>query len=130
MNAADRFAAAPIAQLVGFQIEPGEPGVCVVKLHADERLHNPMGRVHGGVIAALADAAMGTAFGRTLLDGQDFATIDMQVQFVRPVTEGQLTATARVTDRGLRIGFVECTILNTRRRVIAHARCSCTIVDL
>ncbi len=44
-----------------------------------------MGRVHGGVIAVLADAAMGIAFGRTLDRNQDFSTVDLNVQFMRPV---------------------------------------------
>jgi uncharacterized protein (TIGR00369 family) len=126
----DRFATAPISQLIGFHVEPGEAGEAVVQLAVDDRLHNPMGRVHGGVLAALSDAAMGIAFGRTLDAGQDFATIDLHVHFMRPVRGKQLTATARVQQRGLRIGFVECNIVDDRQRLIASATCSCTVSDL
>jgi uncharacterized protein (TIGR00369 family) len=126
----DRFATAPISQLIGFQVEPGPMGEAVVRLEVDHRLHNPMGRVHGGVLAALSDAAMGIAFGRTLDDGQDFATIDLHVHFMRPVRGKQLTATARVQQRGLRVGFVECNIVDDRQRLIASATCSCTVSDL
>lgn len=129
-NPQDRFATAPISQLIGFQIEPGPPGEAVVLLAVDDRLHNPMGRVHGGVLAALSDAAMGIAFGRTLDDGQEFATIDLHVHFMRPVRGKLLTATAKVQQRGLRIGFVECQIVDERQRLIVTATCSCTVSDL
>ena len=84
MSRQDRFADAPISQLIGFQVDPAtdedrQLGLAVVHLDVDERLHNPMGRVHGGVLAALADAAMGIAFGRMLDDSQDFSTIDLQI---------------------------------------------------
>ena len=118
------FRDAPISKLVGFDVLPaGKPdtGEAIVKLLCDERLHNPMGRVHGGVISALADAALGIAFGRTLLDGQDFSTIEMKVNFMRPLTTGTLTADAKVIQRGLRVGFVRCDITDDRGKLIADA---------
>ncbi len=129
-NHGNRFAFAPISQLIGFHVQPGPAGEAVVQLAVDERLHNSMGRVHGGVLAALSDAAMGIAFGRTLDEGQDFATIDLHIHFMRPVRGKQLTATARVQQRGLRIGFVECSIVDEKQRLVASAACSCTVSDL
>lgn len=127
----DRFANAPISKLIGFRVQPpGLAGEAVVQLSVDDRLHNPMGRVHGGVIAALSDAAMGIAFGRTLDEGQDFATIDLHVHFMRPVRGKELTANARVRQRGLRIGYVECNIVDEKQRLVASASCSCTVTEL
>ncbi len=138
----DRFAEAPISRLVGFQVQPPEPlgsdangsdanavpaGTAVVLLHCSHHHHNPMGRVHGGLIAALADTAMGIAFGRTLLSGEDFSTIDMQISFIRPMKTGMLRAEANVIERGLRIGFVRCEITNTRGKRVAVANCTCTL---
>jgi uncharacterized protein (TIGR00369 family) len=130
----DSFSSAPISQLIGFQVQPAtqedkEQGRAIVELDVDERLHNPMGRVHGGVLAALADAAMGIAFGRTLDSGQDFSTIDLHVHFMRPVLSSRLIATGTVIQRGLRIGFVECKIVDSRGRYLCHGTCSCTVVD-
>ncbi len=124
----DRFASAPISRLVGFEVMPGEPGEAVVAVECNERLHNPMGRVHGGVLSALADAAMGIAFGRTLGPGQDFSTIEMQVHFIRPWKKGRLEARATVRQRGLRIGFVQCDILAPSGKLIATATSTCTVV--
>ncbi|MCU0707123.1 MAG: PaaI family thioesterase [Pirellula sp.] len=130
----DQFTNAPVSRLIGFDVLPAteedrSQGKAVVVLEADERLHNPMGRVHGGILSALADAAMGIAFGRTLDDGQDFSTIDLHIHFMRPVRCSRLTASASLVQRGLRIGFVTCTITDERARIIAQASCSCTSVS-
>ena len=125
----DRFCDAPISRLVGFEVQPGGVGEARVELNCGPHLHNPMQRVHGGAIAALADAAMGIAFGRTLLDHEDFSTIEMKVNFLRPVKEGLITADAKVLERGLRIGFVECTIKNAKGKRVATATCTCTVVS-
>ena len=77
----------------------------------------------------MADAAMGIAFGRTLLDNEDFSTIEMKVNFLRPVKDGVISAEAKVVERGLRIGFVECTIRNARGKRVATATCTCTVIS-
>ncbi|MDA8743789.1 PaaI family thioesterase [Rubripirellula amarantea] len=123
------FSEAPISRLVGFDVEPGPPGEATVGIQCDRRHHNPMARVHGGLIAALADAAMGIAFGRTLVDDQDFSTIEMKINFIRPVREGRILAKAKVVERGLRIGFVDCEITNDRGKRIATATSTCTVIS-
>jgi uncharacterized protein (TIGR00369 family) len=130
----DPFSDAPVSRLIGFRVLPASEedraaGRATVLLDTDERLHNPMGRVHGGIISALADAAMGIAFGRTLDAGQDFSTIDLHIHFMRPVRSNQLTASASLIQRGLRVGFVECMITDDRGREIARASCSCTSIS-
>jgi uncharacterized protein (TIGR00369 family) len=129
----DRFTEAPISKLIGFHVQPAteqdsEIGRAVVELDIDERLNNPMGRVHGGVLAALSDAAMGIAFGRTLQSQQDFSTIDLHIHFMRPVRGKKLIATGTMIQRGLRIGFLQCTITDDRGREVASSSCSCTIL--
>jgi uncharacterized protein (TIGR00369 family) len=124
----DRFASAPISRLVGFNVEPGSGPVATVSINCTASHHNPMGRVHGGLVAALADAAMGIAFGRTLFDAEDFSTIEMKVNFIRPVKKGLITAHARVVERGLRIGFVECSIVNEKGKLVATSTCTCTVI--
>ena len=78
---------------------------------------------------ALADAAMGIAFGRTLLDSEDFSTIEMKVNFIRPVREGLLTAKAKVTQRGLRVGFLECQVTNAAGKLVATSTCTCMVIS-
>lgn len=130
----DRFDQAPISQLIGFKVLPAstednEQGRATVELEIDERLHNPMGRVHGGVLAALSDAAMGIAFGRTLDPGQDFSTIDLHIHFMRPVRGKKLIAKGEMIQRGLRIGYVVCRIIDDRGKEVASGSCSCTVLS-
>lgn len=130
----DKFTQAPVSQLIGFTVLPATEedktvGRAVVELPVSERLHNPMGRVHGGVLAALADAAMGIAFARTLDEGQDFSTIDLHVHFMRPVVTKKLIATGTMIQRGLRVGFMECRIVDERGRQICNSTCSCTVIS-
>jgi uncharacterized protein (TIGR00369 family) len=130
----DQFTNAPVSRLIGFDVLPATEddrtqGKAIVVLEVDERLHNPMGRVHGGILSALADAAMGIAFGRTLDKDQDFSTIDLHIHFMRPVRCNRVTASAELVQRGLRIGFVTCTITDDRSRIIAQASCSCTSIS-
>jgi uncharacterized protein (TIGR00369 family) len=124
----DRFQHAPINELLNWQVLPGAEGEATLIWEVDHRHHNPMGKVHGGAISAICDAAMGIAFGRAIDENQDFSTIEMKVNFMRPVTAGTLTVAARVIQRGLRIGFVECQVHDQRRRLIATAQCSCTTI--
>lgn len=131
-----RFSEAPISRMIGFQVRDATEqelaeltGLAIVDIDAGTQHHNPMGRVHGGLVAALADAAMGIAFGRTLLPSEDFSTIEMKVSFIRPIREGRLTATAQVIQRGLRIGFVQCEIKDARGKLIATGSCTCTVLS-
>lgn len=126
----DPLAWAPIGRLIGLQVQPASGEQAEVFLEVDDRMHNPMGFVHGGVIALLADATMGIAFGRTLDDQHSFATIEMKTNFLRPVKSSRLRATAHIVSRGLRIGFVEATIVDHRNKLVATASCTCTINSL
>jgi uncharacterized protein (TIGR00369 family) len=64
--------------------------------------HNPMGTLHGGVYCDLADAAMGYAYASTLAEGETFTTVELKINFFRPVRKGRLTAEARVVKAGRR----------------------------
>lgn len=125
----DRFSKAPVSRLIGFEVAPEQDdGLTVVALEAGEQHANPMGRVHGGVISALADAAMGTAYGRVLLAEEDFSTIELKVNFMRPVKIGRVVATARIVQRGLRIGFLDCEIHDHRGRLVATGTSTCMTI--
>mgnify|MGYP003381812754 CR=1 FL=1 len=126
----DPLAWSPIGRLIGLEVQPASGSEVEVYLDADERMHNPMGYVHGGVLALMADATMGIAFGRTLDDQHSFATIELKTSFIRPVKKSRLRATARIVARGLRIGFVEATIVDEQQKLILTASCTCTINSL
>jgi uncharacterized protein (TIGR00369 family) len=115
----------PIARLIGFELTSIEPGHAVVELEAHERHANPMGTLHGGVLCDIADAAMGMAYASSLEAGETFTTLELKINFLRPVWTGKLVADGRVVKGGRTVGLVECTITDDRDRLIARASSTC-----
>jgi uncharacterized protein (TIGR00369 family) len=118
----------PVAQLLGMRIVEVEDGRAVFELDTDRRFWNPMGTVHGGILCDLADAALGVCWAATLADGETFTTVELKINFLRPVREGRLRAVATVTKRGRHIGMTECEITDDEDRLIAKA--SATVMTL
>ncbi|SRR5216683_2963809 len=115
----------PIARLLGFVLKSIEPGHAVFAMEADERHHNPMGTLHGGVYCDLADAAMGYAYAATLGEGETFTTVELKVNFLRAVRKATLTAEARVVKAGSTLGYVECDVKDETGRLVARAASTC-----
>jgi uncharacterized protein (TIGR00369 family) len=112
----------PIGQFLGFVLLAIEPGRAIFEMEADERHHNPMGTLHGGVFCDLADAAMGYTYAATLPKGETFTTVELKINFFRPVRRGKLIAEARVLRAGANPGFVECDVKDSEGRLVARAR--------
>jgi uncharacterized protein (TIGR00369 family) len=118
----------PIARLIGFEVEKIGEGRAVVNLATGPQHANPMGTLHGGVLCDIADAAMGMAFASTLEPGESFTTIELKMNFFRPIWQAQLKAEGAVVQRGRTIGYVECTIVDEHTRVIAKAASTCMVL--
>jgi uncharacterized protein (TIGR00369 family) len=116
---------APIATLLGFKLTAVEPGRARVELSADERLANPMGTLHGGVLCDIADAAMGIAYASTLHEGESFTTLELKINFLRPVWRAFLVAEGTVVQRGRTVGLTECAITDEKGRLVAKATSTC-----
>ena len=115
----------PIARLIGFQAKHIADGHATVTLVAGPQHANPMGTLHGGVLCDIADAAMGMAFASTLAANESFTTIELKINFFRPVWQAHLKAEGKVIRRGRTIGYVECEISDERGRLIAKAASTC-----
>ena len=108
-------------QLVGFEIDPDD-GRCsleVTKAHL-----NRHGVMHGGLIATVLDTALGVAASLHAdpeRGARPFTTITMNVQFLAPIREGRLTATARVTGGGRKTLFLSGEAQDAQGRLIATA---------
>jgi uncharacterized protein (TIGR00369 family) len=119
---------APIAELIGFEITSGGDGRAVMTLQAGPQHANPMGTLHGGVLCDIGDAAMGYAFASTLREGETFTTVDLRVNFLRPVWNAVLRAEANVVHRGRTVGYVECDVTDERQRVVAKLSSTCMVL--
>ena len=115
----------PVATLIGFALTAIEPGRAVIELTAEARHANPMGTLHGGILCDVADAAMGMAYGLALEEGETFTTLELKINFLKPVWTGRLTATGRVVKAGHTVGLVECDVHDDKDRLVARASSTC-----
>jgi len=115
----------PIAQLIGFRLTAIKPGAAIIEFDASEAHANPMGTLHGGVLCDVADAAMGYAFAATLGAGESFTTLELKINFLKPIWKARLKATGCVVRRGRVIGLVECDVTDEGGSLVARASSTC-----
>ena len=115
----------PIGRLLGLVLKAIEPGRAIFEMEADQRHHNPMGTLHGGIYRDLADAAMGYAYAATLGEGESFTTVELKINFLRAVRQGKLTAEAQVVKAGSALGYVECDVTDHAGKLVARASSTC-----
>ena len=118
----------PVAELVGLRLVSVEPGHVVMEMDAERRHANPMGTVHGGILCDLADAAMGMAYASSLDEGETFTTLELKINFLKPVWTGRLVATGRLVKGGRTVGLTECDVVDDKERLVARA--SSTLMTL
>lgn len=118
-----------IARTLGFEIVEAQPGRAALEVDADPARHgNQQGTVHGGFLVELLDAAMGTAQESVVAAGESFATLEIKVNFVRPVWKSRLRAEVQRVHPGRTISYYEGRVLNDTGKVVAHA--SSTVMTL
>ncbi len=115
----------PVSQLLGLRLVSFADGECVFEMDVRPEHGNPMGTLQGGIVCALADAAMGLAYATTLGDGETFATLELKTNYLRSVSDGTLTATGRVVHGGRTIGLATCDVVDGQGRAVAHATSTC-----
>jgi uncharacterized protein (TIGR00369 family) len=115
----------PVAKLIGFNLRSVEPGRSVLDMEAGPQHWNPTGGLHGGILCDLADAAMGIAYASTLADGETFATVELKINFLRPVKQGHLVAEGRVVTGGRTLGYTEAEVRDDDGRLVAKASSTC-----
>jgi uncharacterized protein (TIGR00369 family) len=123
-----RTSRVPIAELIGFHVEEIGGGRAVASLRTGPQHTNPMGTLHGGVLCDVSDAAMGMAFVTTLASDESFTTMDLSINFFRPVWQTLLRAEARVVNRGKNVGYVECDVTDENGKQVAKARSTCVVL--
>ncbi len=127
-----RLPAPPITALIGTTLTEIEPGrVCFTLLPAEYQ-YNPIGTVHGGIIATLLDSATGCAVHSTLPLGRAYTTLEIKVNYLRAVTlaAGLLTAEGRALQSGRRAAVAEARLTGADGTVYAIATSTLLVFDL
>jgi uncharacterized protein (TIGR00369 family) len=124
----DRLAASPFHASLGLRVEEAVPGVVRLGFDATSEHRNLQGLVHGGVLATLADIAMGLAVRTAIPPGRRHVTIEMTLHFLRPVAPGAIVATGTAVRVGTRIAFAEAGLTDADERLLARASGTYSIV--
>src|ERR1700688_1620771 len=110
---------------LGAQITEAEPGRVVLELGAGPQHRHGGGVVQGGVITQIADAAMGMSLGTLQEDGLWNTTIELKINFIRPVVSGRIRAVGRVIEMKQTLFFSEADVLDEQGRLVARASSTC-----
>ena len=126
-RAAELLAAAPAGwmETLGARITESEPGRVVLELEAGPEHRHGGGVVQGGVITQIADAAMGMSLATLQEDGLWNTTIELKINFLRPVVSGRLRAVGRVVEMKQTLLFTEADVLDDKGRLVARASSTC-----
>ncbi len=125
LNANKKIPVPPIAKLIGFFPTEIKSGETTFELETKEVHFNPMGTVHGGVLSDLADAAMGLAYSTLLKENETFTTIELKINFLKPIWLTTLKAHAKVIKKGKTIGYIDCSIYDGDGAIVAMASSTC-----
>lgn len=121
--------AAPLADLMGFGFAEIEEGRVVFECVPAEYHYNPIGAVHGGLACALFDSAMGCAVHTKLPAGVGYTTVELKVNFLRPITArtGRLVCEGTAIHVGGRIATAEARLRDESGKLYGHATTTCMI---
>lgn len=122
----------PVAALVDFITDLVEEGRVVMSMLPAEEHYNPIGSMHGGIIATLLDSVMGCAVHSLLPPGRGYTTLEIKVNYVRAVTRatGRVTAEGAVLHLGRQMATGEARLRDAANRLYAHATTTCLVFDL
>lgn len=122
----------PICHLVDFTFDRIDDGRVEMVLKPQESQYNPIGSVHGGIIATVLDSVMGCAVHTKLPVGRGYTTLEIKVNYLRRVNResGPMTAVGRVVHLGRQAALAEASLSDASGKLFARASTTCLIFDV
>ncbi len=117
----------PFADLIGLKIDEQKNGHSRCSLESDEKLFNPHRVIHGAVLYSLADTGMGAALSPSLNEGEICVTIEIKINYYKPVKSGVITCVTDVVNKGKSVANLESRIYN-RDTLVAKANGNYSII--
>jgi len=115
-------------ETIGARLAEVEPGRVVIELEAEARHRHEGGVAQGGIITQIADAAMGMSLMTLQEDGRSNTTIELKINFLRPVVEGTMRAVGRVVELRSTLLFSEADVYDEEGKLVAHASSTCLAI--
>jgi uncharacterized protein (TIGR00369 family) len=125
-----RHPSPPFAASTGIRIVEVAEGRVVFVGTPTDGFFNPLGTIHGGWTAGILDSAMGCAVHSTLAAGQGYTTVEMKLNYVRPIlpSAGQLRCEATVIHRGGTLATSDGRLFDASGKLLAHGTETCMIL--
>ena len=117
----EAFASVPYAKFLGLELGEIKPGEANLHLEVRDELRQNQGVVHGGAVASLIDTASAFAVVTQLEPNERVTTTDLTIHYLRPVTAGRLTATARTVRAGRRLFVLSVEVIDDQQKLVATA---------
>lgn len=119
----------PIAELMGIASGSAEEGRVSLGLVPGEQHYSNTGAAHGGLASTLLDSAMYLAVHSTLPQGVFASTLEIKVNYVRPITvqTGRVVADGRILHRGRQLATAAGEVRDLQGKLLAHATTTCLI---
>ena len=118
----------PYWTILGIEMLDVKKGWAKLQLPFAKKLTHPYGIAHGGVIFSLADSAVAMALLGLVEKGERFTTVEMNINYVSPFREGNITAEARIINKGSRIALGDVDVRDDQGGLVAKCLATYTIV--
>ena len=138
MSGAEFFAAwkaghliPPMAATLGFELVGFSEGQVEIGCVPSGYHYNPYGSVHGGLAATLLDTATGCAVHTRLPAGTGYATVNLNVSYIRPLTVevGPVRCIGTVASLGKRLAVADAELVDGAGRRLAKGTASCLLIS-
>lgn len=123
----ERLRGSEFYRWAGIELVDASPGLVQIAFHAGPEHVNLQGLVHGGMLATLADTAMGLAVRTGLEPGRRHVTVQLGIEFLAPGRAGRIVARGRTVKIGRQLGFAEADVVDTRDRILARAHSTLSV---
>ncbi|MEE1657330.1 PaaI family thioesterase [Microvirga sp. CF3062] len=126
-----RHPAPPFSRSTNVYMTQVDEGRVIFEGEPTEAFFNPLGTIHGGWTSAILDSAMACAVHTTLAAGQGYTTVEMKLNFVRPILPnmGKVTCEGTLIHRGGTLATSEGKLFDAKGRLLAHGTETCMIFD-
>lgn len=121
----------PMAATLGFELLEFGEGEVDISCRPKGFHYNPYGSAHGGLAATLLDSATGCAIQSRLSAGTGYATLNLAVSYLRPITTDmdEIRCAGNVVSLGRTVAVSEGKLTDTSDRLLARATATCIIVN-
>ena len=110
----------PLGEFLGFEYHPTPDG-CEIEFQPQPEHLNPRGTLHGGILCDLTDAAMGLTWMQRVGEEQPFTTVELKINFLKPVWDSRLRAIPRILKGGRTVALLSCDVFDEKGSLVAFA---------